>query len=58
MTYHKEGYFVTCSLVLKTEAAWLNSEQSQGSSSFGVQEVQTKRLLHSDFGNLLEITNP
>jgi hypothetical protein len=57
MACQKQGNFVTFILFLKIEGAWLNCEQSQDSSSFSVQEVQTQKLRHSDFGNLLEITN-
>jgi phosphoribulokinase len=54
VTNQKQGDFVPCSLFLKIEGAWLNSEQSQVSSSYGVQGVQTQKLRHSDFGYLLE----
>jgi hypothetical protein len=55
MTKQKPGDLVTCSLFLIIEGARLNLEQSQGSSSFNIQTVQTQKLRHTDFRYLLEI---
>jgi hypothetical protein len=52
MINQKQGNVVMCSLFWKIEGAWINSKQTQCSSSFGIREVQMqKKLHHSGFGN-------